>query len=228
MRNDKVVIPLRALALRGALWSPVRIKTSELGSTMGMSQQGASQVLKRLERAGYIERWKGAGGSLIHITPKGRDLLLEFYHTLKMLFTKGGEVRLKGRVVRGMGEGRYYLSLKPYSEAIKKLTETEVYPGTLNIALDGLSAIKFRALSSFPGMEIMPFKAEGRSFGGAKLFRARIGDEQVHVIIPQRTHYQDVVEVISEKSLREALDLSDGSVVEVVVEVNIPGIGDRD
>lgn len=77
-------------------------------------------------------------------------------------------------------------------------------------------------------MEIMPFKAEGRSFGGAKLFRARIGDEQVHVIIPQRTHYQDVVEVISEKSLREALDLSDGSVVEVVVEVNIPGIGDRD
>lgn len=219
MREEKYVIPLRALALRGALWSPVKIKTSELGPSLGMSQQGASQVLKKLEASGYIERWKGPGGTLIQITPRGRDLLLEFYHSLKILFQRGGEVRLKGRVSTGMGEGKYYLSLKPYREAIRKLIGSDVFPGTLNISLDGLSAIKFRSLSGFPGMEIKPFSAEGRSFGGAKLFRARIGEEPVHVIIPQRTHYRDTLEVISKKKLREALGLSDGCTVEVVVEV---------
>ncbi|RLA77408.1 MAG: hypothetical protein DRG33_07080, partial [Deltaproteobacteria bacterium] len=56
MKDERALGPLKALALRGALWAPTPITTSQLGEDLSLSQQGASEVLRRLEKDGYIER----------------------------------------------------------------------------------------------------------------------------------------------------------------------------
>ncbi|MCD6384128.1 MAG: CTP-dependent riboflavin kinase, partial [Thermoplasmata archaeon] len=112
--------------------------------------------------------------------------------------------------------------LKPYKEEIKKLTGMEAFPGTLNVSLEGFEAVKFNAVKGFPGLKVKPFTAEGRSFGGARLYPGILKDQKVFVIIPDRTHYENVMEIICERNLRETLDLKDGDLIEVEVEVNCP------
>ena len=50
-----------------------------------------------------------------------------------------------------------------------------------------------------------------------KAFLCTINGKDGAVIIPERTHYTDIIEVIAEKNLREELNLEDGTPVEVVV-----------
>ena len=68
-----------------------------------------------------------------------------------------------------------------------------------------------------PGKLIEGFKTPERTFGSVKCFPARVRGRRAAVIIPSRSHYVDVVELVAPKNLREGLKLKDGDGLEIEV-----------
>ncbi|MDM7934119.1 MAG: CTP-dependent riboflavin kinase [Methanothrix sp.] len=119
---------------------------------------------------------------------------------------------IRGRVVSGLGDGRYYISR--YSDRIRERLGFTPFPGTLNILLDGPFSPPERL-----SIRIEGFEEAGRSFGECILVRIRIGGIGAALIRPARSsHPEEVVEVIAPANLRERLRLSDGDQVEIVLE----------
>lgn len=127
-------------------------------------------------------------------------------------------VYLRGRVFSGIGEGKIYVGL--YKDLIKKVLGIEPYPGTLNIALDNnYIAVAAKLFKSKPHFIIEPpAPALAKGF----VWKAYIFDTLCFIVRPSVTVYSfDVIEVISDRMLREYLGLSDGSIVEIRISFDI-------
>ncbi len=123
-------------------------------------------------------------------------------------------VVLRGRVFSGRGEGEFFVSL--YAKNIARAIGYIPYPGTLNIALEpGYIPIARKVLSYRLAIVVEP---PVKGFHRIYLWRALMRGIEVHIVKPEVTHYgDDVIEIIAPVSLREALALSDGDPVEIVV-----------
>ncbi len=129
------------------------------------------------------------------------------------------KITLRGIVVSGSGEGKYFLSLEGYRSQIRSRLGFDPYPGTLNVLLDPESVErKFLVLTRQP-IILRGFKEGDRTYGDVLAYPARIGDVwPTALVIPLRTHHPpSIIELISPFNLRERLSLKDGDVVEVEV-----------
>lgn len=120
-------------------------------------------------------------------------------------------------VKSGMGEGAYYISLPPYREQVNEKLGFYPFPGTLNIKLQDDGPDIRKKLNELPGIGLEGFMKEGRSFGEDLCYPCTIGGLEGAVIVPERGHYRDVLEVISPWHLRKELELREGSRVSVLV-----------
>ncbi len=127
------------------------------------------------------------------------------------------ELTLDGTVAGGLREARYFMAMPEYVIQFKELLDIKPYPGTLNIKLDSDSLVSLELLRSQKGIRISGFERDGKHFGGVAAFRASLSGTECFVVIPDRTRYADVVEVISDKNLRKELQLKDDSSVQLVV-----------
>lgn len=118
---------------------------------------------------------------------------------------------MRGTVVSGLGRGRFFISLEGYSRQFAEKLGFIPFPGTLNIRLD----------EPFPEgrpVVIEGFSEGGRTFGGCRCYRIKLNGIDAAVIRPERSRYpEDLIEVIAQVNLREALGLRDGDAVEVAV-----------
>lgn len=120
-------------------------------------------------------------------------------------------MRITGKVVSGLGEGKIFLSMEHYKDEIEKKLGFEVFPGTLNI----------KTQQSFVGKDLAPIKIEGcarnnRKFGGATCYRARIRNIECAIIVPDITrHDKSIVEIIAQDHLRTELSLKDNDKITV-------------
>lgn len=122
-------------------------------------------------------------------------------------------MRLRGKVASGLGEGRYYISREGYRRQFSEKLGFDPSPGTLNLKLDEPFTIE-----DSDSIEIEGFSDEGRSFGGCRCLPAEVGGVRGAVVRPERTGYPpDLLELIAPVNLREALSLSDGDEVDVVL-----------
>lgn len=126
---------------------------------------------------------------------------------------------MDGKVTSGLQRGKYFLSKKVYRKGVREKIGIDPKEGTLNIKLDDLNAEKLKRLKDEGGYYIEGFKSKGEEYGGVKLFPAEIGGLDSAVIIPDMSHYDRTLEIISEHHLRDELDLTDGEVVQVVVKL---------
>ena len=117
MENLRV---LKHLAIMGGLRNFVPLSSGELAKMLGISQQSASKKILELIDNGIIERRLGAKKPLIKITKKGLGLLQKEYAEYQRMFEALKKLSVKGVVISGMGEGRYYLTLKGYKEQLKR------------------------------------------------------------------------------------------------------------
>ena len=185
---------------------------SESAKRLCMTRQGLYKLLKQLRAEGYV-----AEGSVVKLTPKGRDFLSGILRDLLRYFNIAS-IRLVGRVVSGLGEGAFYISLEGYKRAIEERLGFTPFPGTLNIKLDPQYMPYRRYLDGLPGVVIPGFSNGLRTYGAVKAFRARVNGVEGAVVMPERTHHPtDVIEVVAPVKLRDALGLRDGDVVEVEV-----------
>jgi riboflavin kinase len=122
-------------------------------------------------------------------------------------------VGIRGKVAPGLGEGRYYISREGYRRQFSEKLGFDPSPGTLNLKLDDPFT-----LDDSGSIEIEGFSEEGRSFGGCRCLPAEIGGVKGAVVRPERSSYPStLLEIIAPVNLREALSLSDGDEVEVVL-----------
>ncbi len=198
----------------------VRFTSSEFAKHLNISQQTASRIIIELEKKGYITRVITKRGQSIYISDLGLDILYSEYAELSEILSIKNVITLHGLLQSGMGEGRYYISRKQYIVQFQEKLGIIPYLGTLNLKAVPEDLNEIRKLRGFPGIHIDGFKTEDRTFGDVKAFRAKIQDTDCFVVMPERTVYTEVVEIISQYFLREKLGIKDGDMLQVTIYLN--------
>jgi len=207
---------LKELALLGAVHNKIELSSHELALQLQTSQQTASRYLLELDTQEMITRELGIKKQLLQITSKGSEVLENEYLYYKQIFDLTKKVVFEGKLISGMGEGKYYTEQKGYADQFEKQLGFLVYPGTFNVEIKFIERNKIRLLRSYGGIEIDEFPAENRTFGSVVCFKATINGKKGAIVLPKRSHYATVLECISAYNLRETLGLHDGDTVEVV------------
>ena len=219
------ILTIVELLSKGARHNFVEVTTTELGKNIGRSQQAASKHLLDLENSGYIERAKKGQKFAVKVTDKGYSEIQGLFSSLRAaLESTPAAIDFEGKVVSGMGEGAYYMSLEGYRKQFKEKLGYEPYAGTLNVKLiDQIFMNARRELGKQPSIFINGFSDGTRTYGWVKCYRAVINDGRVNnaaVLVLERTHYDDsMLEVISPESIKQATGMKNGDRVKVQVQL---------
>ena len=217
--DEKYSFALRKLALLGAIDDYIAISSRELGGALGVSQQSASKRILELLDEKYIVRDLGARKQRIKITQKGIEDLKKEYNEYRRIFELTDHVTIHGSVQSGMGEGGYYICQEQYTSQFRERLGFVPFEGTLNIQVDPEDVGKLDVIRSIAGQTIAGFTDNGRSFGDVIAYKAKIRNIDCAIVVPDRSHYVDVIEIICQYHLRRTLSLEDGSPVDVKVNI---------
>jgi riboflavin kinase len=124
------------------------------------------------------------------------------------------EIRVRGTVYSGKGEGAEFVKLPWVRKQIEEKLGFSPFLGTLNIKLTEAEGTKLKnALRKAKATEIVP----AAGFHSGKCFRAFMRDNQeCVVVIPEiNSCPKDVMELVAPANLREKLQLKDGDNVTV-------------
>lgn len=209
----------------------LEVTSSQLSRLINRSQQTASKVLIDLERENLIERVKNNKKFGIKLTDEGYQSLKDIYEILKksMEASADKQIVFKGKIVTGMGEGAYYMSLEGYRKQFYNKLGYKPFPGTLNVKLLDMRYVNSRRdLINHPSIHIDGFRNSDRTFGWVKCYTATItavakssytlnsiphhdNEGNVHVLLLERTHHDNsLIEVIGPHNIKETLKLKDG------------------
>jgi riboflavin kinase len=219
------IMTLIELLSRGAHHNFVEITTTEIGQDTGRSQQAASKHLLDLEISGYIERLKKGQKFAVKVTDKGYSEIQNLFLSLRTaLELAPATIDFEGKVVSGMGEGAYYMSLGGYREQFKEKLGYEPFLGTLNVRLTDQIYMNARLeLGKHRSILINGFSDGTRTYGWVKCYRASINDGEIEsaaVLVLERTHYDDsMLEVIAPISIKNTADVKDGDKIKVQVHI---------
>jgi riboflavin kinase len=214
----KALIPvLKHIGLEGGIHEFIPISSRQLGKDLDISQQSASKKILELLENELINRRVGARTQFIKITDKGLNVLRKEYSDYQRLFELADYITIQGVVTSGLGEGKYYITQKGYMDQFIDKLWFKPYEGTFNIKITGRDLNKFELLRGLEGIPIDGFEAGGRTFGKGQCFLCDIQGVECAIMIPRRSHYENVIEIISKHFLRDRLKVKDGDVVEVRV-----------
>jgi riboflavin kinase len=218
--EDRLVLALRKIALMGGMHDYISISSRELGDTLGMSQQSASKRILELLGQGWIVRDLGARRQRIKLTDKGVEALRREYTEYQRIFETRDHILVHGEVVTGMGEGQYYVNQEGYQEQFLSLLGFKPYEGTLNVRVHPTDVHKLALLRGAKGIRIQGFERNGRTFGDVVCHLASVQNIECAVVVPKRSHYEDMIEIICKFHLRRTLGLKDGDLVEVRINID--------
>lgn len=217
----------------------LEITSSQMSRLINRSQQTASKVLIDLERQNLIERVKSNKKFAIKLTDEGYEYLKDIYEMLKksMEDSADKQILFKGKIVTGMGEGAYYMSLEGYRKQFYHKLGYEPFPGTLNIKLEEKNYMNSRKyLINRPSIHIEGFRNSDRTFGWVKCYAATIIQEvkgsqtlsaipeynkerDVHVLLLERTHHDNsLIEVIGPQNIKDTSKLKNGDNVIIKIK----------
>lgn len=215
----KHIFALKQLALMGALNDYIGISSSEFAKFLQLSQQAASKRILELVNEGLIERRLGVRQQQIILTKKAKEILRKEYSDYQQLFEAFDFLKIKGKVVSGMGEGKYYITQENYRVQFIEKLGFEPYKGTLNIEVDRQDLSKIWLLKNTKGIQINGFRSAKRTFGACKCFLCKTNENECAIIMPLRSHYTKIIEILSNKYLRRKLNVKDGDLIEIEVKL---------
>jgi riboflavin kinase len=208
---------LKEIAKLGGIKNKIEVSSKEIGKKIKTSQQTASRYILELDKKGFITREFGIKKQIIEISNNGKNFLKEEYLDYKHIFEFSNKIFFKGKIVSGIGEGRYYTEQNGYIEQFKEKLGFIPYPGTLNVEIEYIEKNKLRLLKNHDSIIIQEFKTKNRSFGGVSCLRAKINNVPAVIVLPLRSHYSNILEFISSEFLRKKLGLKDGDIVEIEI-----------
>lgn len=202
------------LAKKTRLFNSFSTSTAAISKEFGVSQQTVSRKLRSLKAAGLITLNASANGCEVSLSKKGIAAVKKHFFELKNFFSAKKPKELEGIVSFGFGEGKYYVSQKPYLKQFKELLGFKPFFGTLNVAVDEEKFSGF-LLNSKP-VFIEGFSARERDFGSLKAFKIKIFNLPAAIIIPERTrHEKNIAEIIAPACLKKKFGLKQGSRVKI-------------
>ncbi len=216
MKNSLMPV-LKHIGLEGGVNDFIPISSRELAEDLDISQQSASKKILELLEDELIIRRLGARRQFIKVTNKGLAILRKEYSEYQKLFELADYITIRGTVTSGLGEGKYYVTQKGYMSQFMDKLWFKPYEGTLNIKISGRELSKLQLLKTIEGIPIHGFKSSGRTFGDGKCFICDIQGVECAIMRPNRSHYEDVIEIISKDYLRDKLKLKDGDLLEIRV-----------
>jgi riboflavin kinase, archaea type len=230
----------------GAKEIHVEITSGQLSKIINRSQQTAAKVLIELERSNLIERIKNNKKFKVKVSQEGYEIIKELEEMIKISLdnSKIKMAVFKGKIVSGMGEGSYYMSLKGYRKQFKEKLGYEPFPGTLNLRLeDKIYMDKKREITNYPSIYIHGFKDENRTFGWVKCYPAILTLEMEKfnknfkskdintkenkeikldsaILLLERTHHDNsLMEIISPFCIKETAKLKNGDIVTIELKI---------
>lgn len=108
---------------------------------------------------------------------------------------------LEGIVISGRGEGKRYIEV--YRDKIKDKIGFYPYLGTLNLKVDKIPDLDYDIIRGF------------WDYGGVKLAPCKIRGIEAYIVVPEKSKYKNVLELVSSTNLRRTLNLNDGDSVKV-------------
>jgi riboflavin kinase, archaea type len=219
----------------------IEVTSSQISKVIERSQQTASKVLIELEKYNLIERIKNNKVFKVKVTPEGFEAIKELQEMIKSATdnSKRKSAIFQGKIVTGMGEGSYYMSLKGYTKQFKDKLGYEPFPGTLNVRLDDkICRDTKREIINYPSIYIHGFRDENRTFGWVKCYPAILFPEAVKkkedmknnhhltgskkvgidssILLLERTHHDNsLIEVISPVCIKDTGNLKNGDIVTI-------------
>lgn len=141
-------------------------------------------------------------------------------------------MHLSGKVSSGLGRAHVFMAQPHYQEQFKQVLDVSAWPGTLNLDMDESSLSDYKNLRILSGLEegdilhhsnsfrIKGFERDGKSFGGATAFLAKISVDNENwiecaILIPDLTRHTETAEIISGSFLRESLPCKDGDKLKI-------------
>ena len=141
-------------------------------------------------------------------------------------------MHLSGKVSSGLGRAHVFMAQPHYQEQFKQVLDVSAWPGTLNLDMDESSLSDYKNLRILSGLEegdishhtnsfrIKGFERDGKSFGGATAFLAKISVDNENwiecaILIPDLTRHTETAEGISGSFLRESLPCKDGDKLKI-------------
>ncbi len=217
--DERYTFALRKIALMGGMDDYIAVSSRELGDSLEMSQQSASKRILELLELRLITRDLGARKQRIKLTAAGVDELKKEYNEYRRLFELTDHITLHGSIKDGMGEGQYYIDQEGYKAQFEEKLGFKPYPGTLNISVDKEDVGKLDVIKSTAGIYISGFSHSGRSFGDVIAYKAKIKNMDCAIVVPARSHYVDIIEVICKYHLRRTLSLNTDDRIDVKVNL---------
>ena len=217
--DEKYAFALRKIALLGGIDDYIAVSSRELGDALEMSQQSASKRILELLEQKYIIRDLGARKQRIKLTDKGIDALKKEYNEYRRIFEMDDHIVLHGKVANGMGEGGYYICQPQYMEQFERILGFKPFEGTFNMQIVKEDIGKLDIIKSSSGYLVNGFTSEGRSFGNVIVYKAKIRNIDCAVVVPERSHYREIIEIICQYHLRRTLSLNEGDSVELRVDI---------
>lgn len=221
------ILTMTKLLMLGAKYSFIELTTTDLAKNIMKSQQAASKHLQDLDAAGYIDRVKKGQRFRVKLTEKGYAAVEGLFSTLKAAIESSppDTINFEGRVVSGMGEGAYYMSLSGYRQQFQEKLGYVPYPGTLNVKLvDKVFRDARRGIGSYSAVFISGFSDSKRSYGWAKCYPAQINEgviKDAAVIVLERTHYDEsTLEVIAPVSIKRIAGIRNGDIIKIKLYVH--------
>jgi riboflavin kinase, archaea type len=225
----------------GAKEIHIEITSGQLSKIIKRSQQTTAKVLIELEKSNLIERIKNNKKFKVKVTHEGYEIIKELQEMIKISLddSKIKMTIFKGKIVSGMGEGSYYMSLKGYRKQFKEKLGYEPFPGTLNLKLeDKIYMDKKKEITNYPSIYIHGFKDENRTFGWVKCYPAILTLEMEKynknlnkgintkdnkaikldsaILLLERTHHDNsLMEIISPYCIKETANLKNGDIVTI-------------
>jgi riboflavin kinase, archaea type len=225
----------------GAKEIHIEITSGQLSKIIKRSQQTTAKVLIELEKSNLIERIKNNKKFKVKVTHEGYEIIKELQEMIKISLddSKIKMTIFKGKIVSGMGEGSYYMSLKGYRKQFKEKLGYEPFPGTLNLKLeDKIYMDKKKEITNYPSIYIYGFKDENRTFGWVKCYPAILTLEMEKynknlnkdintkdnkaikldsaILLLERTHHDNsLMEIISPYCIKETANLKNGDIVTI-------------
>ena len=98
-------------------------------------------------------------------------------------------MELRGEISSGLGRAHIFMAQRHYQDQFKKILESRAWPGTLNVDLFEDCIGNYNKLRIISGLDegeksdsdkalrIQGFEREGKSFGGATAFKAKISKD---------------------------------------------------
>ena len=141
------------------------------------------------------------------------------YSEYQKIFEMHDHLLFRGTVTTGMGEGQYYVNQPGYQEQFREKLGFVPFEGTLNVKIISGDLSKIDILRRSEGIAIKGFERNGRTFGEARAYHATLQNLDCAVVLPSRSHYSEIMEVLCKYSLRRTLGLNDGDLVEIRVSL---------